>query len=68
MPLETVIRIQGYPEKNGRTAFDPLTIHDEADNRLLKVNRQDEVHLHGVINQIRDLNLLILMKPIINKT
>jgi hypothetical protein len=64
MKGKTLIKIQGHLDKKWMNSFEGSEINYEGDNTLLKVNFRDEAHLHGVLNQIRDLNLkLISVNP-----
>jgi len=64
MKGETVIKIQGHFDKKWKNSFEGFKINYEGDNTMLKGNIKDEAHLHGVLNQIRDLNLkLISVNP-----
>jgi hypothetical protein len=58
------IIIQGHLEKEWKNCFEGMEIKYEGDKTILKGNIKDEAHLHGVLNQIRDLNLkLISVNP-----
>jgi hypothetical protein len=60
----TIIKIQGHLDKKWRNSFEGLEISYEGDNTILTGNIKDEAHLHGVLNQIRDLYLkLISVNP-----
>jgi hypothetical protein len=37
-----------------------MEIHYEGDNTIITGNLKDEAHMHGILNQIRDLNLKII--------
>ena len=64
MKGKTIIKIQGHLDKKWKNSFEGLEINYEGDNTLLKGNIKDEAHLHGILNQIRDLNLkLISVNP-----
>jgi hypothetical protein len=58
------IVVEGHLDKKWENSFEDLDINNEGDNTILKVNIKDEAHLHGVLNQIRDLNLkLVSINP-----
>lgn len=58
------IRIHGHLDKKWKNRFEGFEINYERDNTILKGDIKDEAHLHGVLNQIRDLNLkLISVNP-----
>lgn len=64
MKGKTIIKIQGHLDKKWRNSFEGLEISYEGDNTILTGNIKDEAHLHGVLNQIRDLYLkLISVNP-----
>jgi hypothetical protein len=65
MKGKTIIKIQGHLDKKWQVSFEGFEIIYEGDNTLLNGNIKDEAHLHGVLNQIRDLNLkLISVNPV----
>jgi hypothetical protein len=58
------ITIQGILDKKWKNSFEGMEFSYEGDNTILTGNIKDEAHLHGVLNQIRDLNLkLISVNP-----
>jgi hypothetical protein len=58
------IRIQGLLDKKWKNSFEGMEFRYEGNNTILTGNIKDEAHLHGVLNQIRDLNLkLISVNP-----
>jgi len=58
------IAVQGHLDKNWKSNFEGMEISYEGDNTILTGNIKDEAHLHGILNQIRDLNLkLISINP-----
>jgi hypothetical protein len=64
MKGKTIIKIRGHLDKKWRNSFEGLEINYEGDNTILTGNIKDEAHLHGVLNQIRDLYLkLISVNP-----
>ena len=64
MKGKTIIKIQGHLDKKWKNSFEGFEINYEGDNTMLKGNIKDEAHLHGILNQIRDLNLkLISVNP-----
>ena len=61
---KTIIKIQGYLNSKWKECFEGMEISYEGNNTILTGNIKDEAHLHGVLNQIRDLNLkLISVNP-----
>ena len=64
MKGKTIIKIQGHLDKKWKNSFEGLEINYEGENTILRGNIKDEAHLHGILNQIRDLNLkLISVNP-----
>jgi len=60
MKGKTKIIVEGHLDKNWKNCFEGFEItYDEA-NSLLSGNIKDESHLHGILNQIRDLNLKLI--------
>ncbi len=58
------IKVEGHLDKKWEGCFDRLEISYEGGNTMFTGNIKDEAHLHGVLNQIRDLNLkLISVNP-----
>lgn len=64
MKGKTKITILGHLDKKWEDWFDGMEISYEGDSTIIKGNLKDETHLHGILNQIRDLNLnLISINP-----
>jgi hypothetical protein len=64
MKGKTIIKIQGHLDKKWKNCFEGMDIIYEGDSTIIKGTIKDEAHLHGVLNQIRDLNLkLISVNP-----
>lgn len=51
------ITIKGQLGKEWTTWFEKLDIEPEGDSTIISGEIADEAALHGVLNQIRDLNL-----------
>jgi hypothetical protein len=65
MKGKAIIKIQGHLDKKWKISFEGFKINYEGDDTLLIGIIRDEAHLHGILNQIRDLNLkLISVNPI----
>jgi hypothetical protein len=67
------IKVHGHLDKRWKDWFDGMEINYEGENTILSGNVKDEAFMHGILNQIRDLNLkLISVNPAeedqINKT
>jgi hypothetical protein len=60
MKGKTKIKIQGHLDKKWKNSFEGMEIFYEGDNSIITGNIKDEAHLHGVLNQIRDLNLKLI--------
>lgn len=54
------IKIQGLLDKKRMDWFEGMAISYSDNNTLLTGDIKDEAHLHGILNQIRDLNLKLL--------
>ncbi|OFX87177.1 MAG: hypothetical protein A2W99_07520 [Bacteroidetes bacterium GWF2_33_16] len=64
MKGKTIIIVQGYLDKKWKNSFDGMEFSYEEENTILIGNIKDKAHLHGILNQIRDLNLkLISVNP-----
>ena len=58
------IIVEGHLDKKWTDWFDGMLISYESTNTRFSGNIKDEAHLHGILNQIRDLNLkLISINP-----
>jgi hypothetical protein len=60
MKGKTKIKIQGHLDKKWKNSFEGMKISYEKDNSIITGNIKDEAHLHGVLNQIWDLNLKLI--------
>jgi hypothetical protein len=60
MKGKTKIEIQGHLDKKWMDWFEGLVISYKDANTVLSGNIKDEAHLHGVLNQITDLNLMLI--------
>jgi len=64
MKGKTEIKVEGLLDKKWKSSFDGMEINYEGNNTILTGNIKDEAHLHGILNQIRDLNLkLVSVNP-----
>jgi hypothetical protein len=64
MKGKTIIKVQGHLDKIMMNWFEGMAISYEGNNTLLTGDIKDEAYLHGVLNQIRDMNLkLISINP-----
>jgi hypothetical protein len=64
MKGETIIIIQDHLDKKWKDCFEGMEIRYEGLNTIITGNLKDEAHLHGILNQIRNLNLkLISINP-----
>lgn len=60
----TKIKIEGHLDKKWMDWLEGMVISYEDTHTILSGNIKDEAHLHGILNQIRDLNLkLISINP-----
>jgi len=60
MKGRTNIIIQGHLDKQWKDWFEGMEISYEGNNTILSGNLKDEAHMHGVLNRIMDLNLIII--------
>ena len=64
MKGKTEIKVEGLLDKKWKSSFEGMEISYEGNNTILTGYIKDEAHLHGILNQIRDLNLkLISVNP-----
>jgi len=64
MKGKNIIIVQGHLDKNWKSSFEGIEISYAGNNTILTGYIKDEAHLHGILNQIRDLNLkLISVNP-----
>ena len=58
------IKVEGHLDKRWKDWFEGMEISYQGTNTVLSGRIKDEAHLHGLLNQIRDLNLkLISVNP-----
>lgn len=60
MKGKTIIKIQDHLDEKWEDWFEGMKINYEGDNTILTGYIKDEAHLHGVLNQIRDLTLTLI--------
>ena len=60
MKGKTIIKVQGHLNDKWKDWFEGLEISYEGNNTILTGNLKDEAHMHGVLNIIMDLNLIII--------
>lgn len=59
-----IIKVYGCLDKKWKDSFEDMEILHEGNYTLIQGDFKDESHIHGVLNQIRDLNLcLISLNP-----
>lgn len=64
MKGKTIIKVEGLLDNKWKSSFEGMEISYEDNNTILTGNIKDEAHIHGILNQIRDLNLkLISVNP-----
>ena len=60
----TKIKIQEHLDEKWKVCFEGMEITSEGKNTIITGILKDEAHLHGILSQIRDLNLkLISINP-----
>lgn len=65
--MQVVIKIKGNLNEDWESWFDNLTISKEQENTKLSGFVPDESAFHGILNQIRDLNLKLISAQIIEE-
>jgi hypothetical protein len=60
MKGKIAIKVEGHLDKMRNNWFEGMTISYAGKDTLLTGDIIDEAHLHGILNQIRDLNLKLL--------
>jgi hypothetical protein len=64
MKGKTIIKVEGLLDKKWKSSFEGIEISYAGNYTILTGDIKDEAHLHGVLNQIRDLNLrLVSVNP-----
>ncbi len=54
------IKVEGLLDKKRMNWFEGMTISYAGNDTLLTGDIMDEAHLHGILNQVRRLNLKLL--------
>ena len=60
MKGKTRIVIKGHLDIQWKNHFDGMKINYEAGSTILSGILKDDSHLHGILEMIRDLNLIII--------
>ena len=60
MKGKTKITIQGQLNGKWKECFEGMEIGYEGNNTILTGNLKDEAHMHGILNIIRDYNLILI--------
>lgn len=60
MKAKIEIIVKGHLDSNKINRFEGMTISYVKDNSMLRGIIKDESHLHGILNQIRDLNIKLI--------
>jgi hypothetical protein len=60
MKGKTKITIQGHLNGKWKECFEDMEFSYEGNNTILTGNLKDEAHLHGILNIIRDYNLILI--------
>ena len=60
MKGRTIIKIQGHLNGKWKDCFEGMEISYEGDNTILTGYLKDEAHMHGILNIIRDYNLILI--------
>jgi hypothetical protein len=68
MKGKTIIKIQGHLNGKWKECFEGMEISYEGNNTILTGNLKNEAHMYGVLNILRNYNLiLILINPVKGK-
>jgi hypothetical protein len=57
---KTEIVVRGHLDKKWKNWFAGMDITYEGDNTIISGNITDESFMHGILNKIRDLNLVLV--------
>jgi hypothetical protein len=60
MKGKSIIKIQGHLNSKWKDCFEGMEISYEGNNTILTGNLKDEAHMHGILNIIRDYNLILI--------
>lgn len=60
MKGKTIIKIQGHLNGKWKESFEGMEISYEGNNTILTGKIKDEAHMHGILNIIRDFNLILI--------
>ena len=60
MKGKTKIKVKGYLDEKWKNSFEGMEICYDGDSTIITGNIKDEAHLHGILNLIRDLNLILI--------
>jgi hypothetical protein len=60
MTGKTEIKVQGHLDKKWKNWFAGMDIIYEKDHTIISGHITDESFLHGTLNKIRDLNLVLI--------
>ena len=60
MKGKTIIKIQGHLNGKWKDCFEGMEISYEGNNTILTGYLKDESHMHGILNIIRDYNLILI--------
>jgi hypothetical protein len=60
MKGKTIIKIQGHLNGKWKECFEGMELSYEENITILTGNIRGESHLHGILNIIRDYNLILL--------
>lgn len=64
MKGKILIKVHEHLDEKWKESFEGMEILYEGQHTIFKGKLKDEAHLHGILNQIRDLNLkLISVNP-----
>jgi hypothetical protein len=60
MKGKTEIKVQGHLDQKWKDCFQVIEIEYQGNDTILTVDITDESQLHGILNLVRDLNLILI--------
>jgi hypothetical protein len=66
MKGKTEFKVEGHLNKERMLWFEGMSFIYDGNYTLLIGEIKDEAHLHGVLNQIRDMNLKLISVNLVN--
>ena len=67
MKTEIEIKVRGHLDETWKDWFVGMDIISEGEFSILSVFKRDDAFVHGILNKIRDLNLVLISVTTIDK-